>query len=42
MLKISQLNVYDLFYVGATFSIVMSYMSTRVDVLPDLLLDPFF
>uniref|UniRef100_M1DK61 Gag-pol polyprotein n=1 Tax=Solanum tuberosum TaxID=4113 RepID=M1DK61_SOLTU len=42
MLKVFQLNVYALLDPGATLYFVTPYVAMRFDVLPDVLLDPFF
>lgn len=42
MLKVLHIDVYVLIDTGATFSIVTSYVAMRFDVLPDVLLEPFF
>ena len=41
ILKFFKLDVYDLLYIGATLSFVMSYVSMRFDVLSDVLVDVF-
>ena len=41
ILKVFQLDVYDLLDPGATLSFMMPYMTMRFDVLLDMMLDPF-
>lgn len=42
MLKVIQLNLYDLIDPGAAFSFVLSYVGMRFEFILDALLEPYY